>query len=228
MTDGERRHTHRYTRQHHGGAIDARLHSPVFARNGPPLIEALAPYLADRTGPVLEIGAGTGQHAAAFARAFPGLDWVASDPFADHRASIRAWMEDLPAPVPEALDIDASGPWAARGDVRALGPLAAIFAANVTHIAPRAVTLGILAGASETLDVQRRLFIYGPFRDGDEFFGDGNLRFDRSLRQENPAWGLRDLGQVETAAAERGLHLETVHRMPANNQLLVFSRAADQ
>jgi len=42
---------------------DARLFAPTFLRNSPPMIARLTPWLADRTGPVLEIGAGTGQHA---------------------------------------------------------------------------------------------------------------------------------------------------------------------
>ena len=48
---------------------DPRLDAPAFHRNVGPLTEALRARLAGRSGPVLEIGAGTGQHAAAFARA---------------------------------------------------------------------------------------------------------------------------------------------------------------
>ena len=43
---------------------DARLSAPSAVRNIPPLIAALVPWLAGRAGPVLEIGSGTGQHAA--------------------------------------------------------------------------------------------------------------------------------------------------------------------
>lgn len=203
-------------------AGDDRLESPTFLRNAPPIIATLSPYLRDRTGPVLEIGAGTGQHAAAFALAFPSLDWIASDPLATHRDSIAAWAEALIEGPRRPLALDAATDWARLPEVAALGPLTAVYAGNVTHIAPWAVTEGLLAGAALALAPVGRLFVYGPFREGDEFFGDGNHRFDQALRADDPAWGLRDIDALRLAARARGLRLEAVHPMPANNHLLVF------
>ncbi|WP_116132139.1 DUF938 domain-containing protein [Tropicimonas sp. IMCC34043] len=220
------RHFPRFTREEHGLAGDDRLESPTFLRNAPPIIATLSAYLRDRTGPVLEIGAGTGQHAAAFALAFPSIDWIASDPLATHRDSIEAWAKALLDAPRAPIALDAAGDWSRLPEVAALGPLTGIYAGNVTHIAPWAVTEGVLTGAAAALAPSGRLFLYGPFREGDEFFGDGNRRFDQALRADDPHWGLRDIDALRLAARARHLRLETVHPMPANNHLLVFRRSS--
>ena len=51
---------------------------------------------------MLEIGSGTGQHAAYFAAELPHLVWQASD-VAEHLPGIREWIAD---PAPIELDVD--------------------------------------------------------------------------------------------------------------------------
>lgn len=225
MTSTGKRHTARYTPGQHGQHGDERLHSDIFHRNGPPIIAALGRFLSGRTGSVLELGAGTGQHAIAFAQAFPTLNWVASDPFEDHRASIVAWAHALLPDQAPPLKIDAATDWAAQADVQALAPLTGLYAGNVTHIAPWAVTEGIFRGAGKTLGPGGRLFLYGPFRDGGAFFGEGNRNFDADLRADNPDWGLRDIAVLRELARAEGLAFEEAVEMPANNRLLVVGRA---
>jgi hypothetical protein len=224
MSGSGRRHAPRYTRQDHGLAGDARLFSPAFERNAPPIIETLRPYLEGKTGTVVEIGAGTGQHAAAFALAFPGLEWIATDPFEDHRRSISAWANALLPTPREPLALDATRDWTQIAAIRAFRPLLAVYAGNVTHIAPWAVTLGILSGAATALAQGGLAFLYGPFREGETFFGEGNRAFDRDLRADNPEWGLRDIASIRAAAEDWGLTMEAVHPMPANNHILVLRR----
>ncbi|MET3236766.1 hypothetical protein ABIF36_002254 [Bradyrhizobium japonicum] len=48
--------------------------------------------------------------------------------------------------------------------------------------------------------------------------------FDTSLREGNPDWGVRDIGDVETLARGAGLGLVDTIEMPANNLTLVFAR----
>ena len=206
------------------GPADGRLASPVFARNAPPIIARLARLFGDATGPVLEIGAGTGQHAAAFALAFPGLRWVPSDPDPLHRASIVSWAREWRAPEIAPLDLDASTDWAVTPQVAALGPLTGIVALNVIHIAPPAVADGILRGAGRALAPGGRLIFYGPFRVDGAHTGPGNVRFDAGLRAENPDWGIRDAGEIARTGAGHGLEMETLIEMPADNRLLVLRR----
>jgi SAM-dependent methyltransferase len=218
-------HSARYRGRVSDDPADVRLHAAVFQRNSPPLLVALAPWLSGRAGPVLEIGAGTGQHAAAFRLAFPALDWIASDPDPDHRASIAAWAEALGLPPRPVLDIDAAGDWGSDGDIASLGPLAAVVSMNVIHIAPFEVAEGLVRGAGQALAPHGLLVFYGPFREHGRHTGEGNRRFDEGLRAENPAWGVRDTAEISDLAAAAGLSPAAIVSMPANNRLLIFRRA---
>ena len=198
-------HAARYRGRVSDDPADVRLQSPVFLRNSPPLLVALAPWFSGRTGPVLEIGAGTGQHAAAFRLGYPALDWLASDPDPDHRASVAAWADAAGLPARPVLDLDAAADWAAAPEVAALGPLTAVVAMNVIHIAPIAVAEGIVRGAGRALGPHGLLVFYGPFRENGAHTGEGNRRFDEGLRAENPAWGVRDTAEIGAMAAAAGL-----------------------
>lgn len=203
-------------------ADDGRLLAPSAVRNGPPLVAALARWFAGRTGPVLEIGSGTGQHAAAFRLAFPDLHWIASDPAPENRASIRAWARFSGLPETEPLDLDAAGDWPARPEIEAHGPLTAVVSMNVIHISPFAVAQGIVRGAGRALGPGGLLVFYGPFRENGRHTGDGNARFDAGLRARDPAWGIRDTAEIGALADAAGLSFAAFEVMPANNRLLVF------
>ena len=58
-------------------------------RNQVPILAVLKEILPG-SGRVLEIGSGTGQHAAYFSRALPDLNWQPSD-LAEAHPSIKAW-----------------------------------------------------------------------------------------------------------------------------------------
>jgi SAM-dependent methyltransferase len=217
-------HVSRYRGRVSDDPADLRLDSPVFPRNCPPLLVALAPWLAERRGVVLEIGSGTGQHAAAYRLGFPALDWIASDPDPDHRASILGWADALGLPARPVLDLDAATDWAREPPVAALGPLTAVLSMNVIHIAPMAVAEGIVRGAGRALGPGGLLVFYGPFREHGEHTGEGNRQFDARLRAENPEWGVRDVDDLTGLAKAAGLDPAALVRMPANNRLLIFRR----
>lgn len=199
---------------------DGRLATPVFERNGAPILAALAPLLAD--GTVLELGSGTGQHGCAVERALPGIAWQASDPDPAHRGSSDAWRAHFGLAPRPAREIDAARDWA--GTVADLGPLAAVVSMNVIHISPIAVLDGILSGAAEVLRPGGLCLFYGPFQEGGAHTGDGNARFDASLRAQDPRWGVRDVDDILARAAPLGLARAGLHPMPANNRLLVLRR----
>src|SRR3989442_15973735 len=83
---------------------DGRLDAPAFHRNHAPSWSVIARCLQGRTGQVLEVGSGTGQHAVAFARQAPHIACWPTDTNARHPQSIEAWpthaqLENLPAPL---------------------------------------------------------------------------------------------------------------------------------
>lgn len=202
-------------------APDGRLFSSVFMRNSPPMIAALSPWLAGARGRVLEIGAGSGQHAAAFALAFPQLEWRASDMQAELRESARAWRAHLNLPDLDPLDLDAAADWAGVAD---LAPLRAILSMNVIHISPISVAKGIMTGAARYLEPDGQLFFYGPFIQNGVQVSAGNIAFDATLRGRDPSWGLRDTADVEALARDAGLDFVALQAMPANNRLMVFAK----
>jgi SAM-dependent methyltransferase len=206
---------------------DGRLDAAAFHRNHQPIWSVLEPFLRGKSGDVLEAGSGTGQHVIDFARRTPQLVWWPSDFNDQHLKSIDAWRRHTRLPnVREAMRIDLSDPdWCPRmHDGSGPGKLLAVFCANVIHIAPWRVAEGLIAGASKYLRPDGRLFLYGPFKRDGKHTALSNAVFDSSLRDGNPDWGVRDVGEVERLAGLGGLALVDVAEMPANNLILVFAR----
>ena len=87
------------------------------------------------------------------------------------------------------------------------GPFDAIFCANLLHIAPWSACAGLMAGAARHLAPGGVLVTYGPYLEDEVVTAPSNLAFDASLRQRNPAWGLRRREDVEAQARHGGLAL---------------------
>jgi hypothetical protein len=81
-----------------------------------------------------------------------------------------------------------------------------------------------MAGAGRLLTPGGRLFLYGPYIEADVPTALSNLAFDESLKARDPAWGLRDLAEVEALAAASGLVRVERIAMPANNLVVVFEK----
>jgi hypothetical protein len=93
------------------------------------------------------------------------------------------------------------------------------------HIAPWACCAGLMQGTARHLAPGGRLVTYGPYLEDGVPTAPGNRDFDASLRERNPAWGLRRLEDVAQVAAQAGLRLAARHALPANNLLLVWAHA---
>jgi SAM-dependent methyltransferase len=193
-----------------------KLESPSVARNRDALAAMLAEWLPAH-GLVLEVASGSGEHALHFARAFPHLAFQPSDPDAEARASIAAYIAEAALPnlrPPLALDVLDAAPFP---------PAAAMLCINMIHIAPWEATTALLRHAARSLPPGAPLILYGPFlRDG-VATAPSNLDFDVSLRERDPAWGLRRLEHV-TALAAPDFAGPELREMPANNLCLRLLR----
>ena len=197
---------------------DPRRHAPATLRNRQAIAEQLQTALPAE-GRVLEIASGTGEHASFFAALFPQLDWQPSDPDAVLRQSILAYGEDSGlANLASPIDLDVTQrPWP-------VDPVVAILCVNLLHIAPWTVTEALMAGAGEMLPPGAPLMIYGPFMREGRHTAESNAAFDRGLRMDTPAWGVREMEAVEDLARQNGLALADVAAMPANNFFLRFEK----
>jgi len=195
-----------------------RRHAPAAARNVGPIANVLDDWLPS-SGLVLEIASGTGEHALAFARRFPNLEWQPSDPDPDALASIGAWRQEGPPNLLPPLLIDT------RSDDWPLDRADAMLCSNMVHISPWESALGLLEGAQQILVSGGSLILYGPWLEAGVEAAPSNLAFDQSLKLRNAEWGLRLVEDFAAEAARRGLILVGRREMPSNNIMLRFDRA---
>ena len=92
------------------------------------------------------------------------------------------------------------------------------------HISPWATCAALMRGSAQHLAPGGQLITYGPYLEDAVPTSPGNLAFDVSLRERNPAWGIRRREDVELEAAAAGLKLLERYAMPANNLLLVWTQ----
>jgi hypothetical protein len=192
-----------------------RRQAPAAARNVGPIGDVLAEWLPS-SGLVLEIASGTGEHALAFARRFPNLDWQPSDPDPEALSSIAAWQAEGPPNLmpPVRLDVCEADWPVAQAD--------AVLCINMVHISPWDSSLGLIDGARRLLPKDAPLILYGPWLEAEVEPAPSNLAFDQSLKTCDPRWGLRLVENFAAEAALRGFVLVERQPMPANNLMLRF------
>jgi cyclopropane fatty-acyl-phospholipid synthase-like methyltransferase len=189
-------------------------------RNKGPILEVLQREFSDRRS-VLEIGSGTGQHAVHFARSLPHVAWQTSDLSANH-PGITAWLEHAGLENTRApLDLDVEQ---ADHDVLSGIGFDAVFSANTAHIMRIEAVAQMFRIAGLLLPSGGVFCLYGPFNFDGEYSSESNAEFDASLRQRDPAMGIRDIGRLDELAERAGLVRVRLYAMPANNHVAVWSR----
>jgi hypothetical protein len=197
---------------------DHRQYAPATLRNREFILDVLRDVLPKR-GVILEIASGSGEHVVQFANGFPSLVFQPSDVAPEALESVAAWVKatgvtNVRAPV--VLDASKS-PW----------PIASadgIICINMVHISPWEATLGLIKGAAAILAPTSPFYLYGPYKREGFATAPNNQAFDRSLRDRNPNWGLRDLEAVAAMGRSVGFSVPVVTEMPANNLSVVFRR----
>lgn len=204
-------------------AEEDRLFSPSSARNRDALRDTFLAHMP-RTGLLIEIGAGTGEHCVHIAPHCPDLLWQPSDPDPISRASIDAWRaHGRGSTIAPALNLDVSQPDWPQHPALAKRP-SGVMSVNMIHIAPFEAAKGLIAGAGACLCPAGKLFLYGPFsRKGK--IAPSNVAFDQSLKRRDERWGVRDLDrEIIPLAVTAGLHLSQIIEMPANNLVVIFEK----
>lgn len=204
---------------------DALPFSQACENNKQPILSVLQKELAE-TAHVLEIGSGTGQHSIYFAPRLAHLKWQTSDVLANH-AAIHAWHTAHPAtnlypPLPFDLSSDS-----VPVNPETKEPYDAFFTANTLHIIAWPLVERLFALAGEILPLHGKLIVYGPFNENGQYTSASNQQFDISLRQRDPTSGIRDKKDILALANTYHLALSSAYALPANNQLLVFTKTTE-
>ena len=185
--------------------------------NREPILGIIREVFAD-THRILEIGSGTGQHAAFFARRLPHLMWQPSD-LPEHHASIKAWRNEAdPGNVLPPIELDVTAATWPGGEYDGL------FSANTLHIMSWKAVQSMFSGIGKLLPTGAHCCLYGPFNYGGSYTSDSNMRFDAWLKDRDPASGIRDFEALAGLATENGFELAADNEMPANNRLLVWKK----
>ncbi|MFA3789677.1 DUF938 domain-containing protein [Aliiglaciecola sp. SL4] len=182
--------------------------------NKAPILTQLREHFANQSK-VLEIGSGTGQHAAFFAPALSHLTWQPTD-IPDNHGSINAWVAEsqcsnVLSPVEFFIGRDK---WTFSG-------VDSVFSANTTHIMQPHEAQLMMETIAVNLPKSGVFCQYGPFKIDGNFTSDSNAQFDQSLRQRGYG-GIRDITELKSWAVP--LTLDDMIQMPANNHLLVWRK----
>ena len=189
--------------------------SQAAENNREPILQQLRRFLRDAES-VMEIGAGTGQHATYFASQLPHLVWRPTEQ-PDALATLgprcqAAGLANVAAPV--ALDM-AVRPWP--------GPWPdAIYTANTLHIVSEALVAEFFGACGEQASAGSLLLVYGPFNYNGQYTAASNERFDGWLKERDVRSGIRDFEWVDGLANAAGYGLLEDVAMPANNRLLCW------
>ncbi len=202
--------------------LNDRLNFPATLRNRDSIAHVLRKYIP-ANGMLLEIASGSGEHGVFFQKLFPSIIWQTSDPEMVHRNSITSWIyhQGLSSIMPVPLDIDVEKrPWPINNQVKSL--IKGIICINMIHISPWTCTKALFKESTRYLHKNQFLMLYGPFFRSDIETSQSNFNFDKSLKLQNPLWGLRDLESVNHIAFKNGFIKERIFEMPANNISVVY------
>jgi len=191
--------------------------SAACERNRDPILKVLQQWFI-APGAVLEIGAGTGQHAVHFAASLPHVTWISTD-LEDNLDGIRLWFDEqhignLRGPL--RLDV--------RDEVWPLADVQYAFSANTAHIMSWPEVELMFAGVARALAPKGVFCLYGPFNRDGEYTSESNRSFDESLKAQDPSMGVRNDRDLMNLAARCGLTFAADHSMPARNRMLVWTR----
>lgn len=190
--------------------------SQAAANNAAAILEVLRARFVS-PGTVVEVGAGTGQHAATFSCALPQLNWQPLD-VPNHLPIINARNHHDGGRAQPALAYDAAHLWPSglTADY--------IYTANTFHIMAEPLVVRCIEHLCQALNGAGPVVVYGPFNIDGQFTSDSNAAFHRHLQAQDPRMGIRDKEWVCEQFERYQLALADDVAMPANNRCLVFER----
>jgi hypothetical protein len=194
--------------------------SQACENNKRPILNILSKVFSESEH-ILEIGSGTGQHAVFFGQHLPHLTWQTSDLPINHQG-INLWLDETAlANVQKPIVIDLNKAWPMPKNNPQVDGL---YTANTLHIISWPLVVKFFEAITQNLAAKAQVCIYGPFKYQEKYTSESNANFDLWLKDRDIDSGIRDIEAILLLANSAGLTLIADHVMPANNQLLVFSK----
>lgn len=193
-------------------------HSPSCDRNREPILEVLKNVIRHEDKRLLEIGAGTGQHAVYFAPEFPWLEWHPTDQ-SENLKGMKLWFDECKVPnikAPVRLIVGKDDFPKLKFDL--------VFTANTFHIMHWKECKSLMKLLGHRLRENSLVMIYGPFKYEGQFTSPSNEEFDLELKSRDPLSGIRSFEDVHNGMVKNGFELVFDYDMPANNRMLIFKR----
>lgn len=198
---------------------------PAADRNKNPILLILQKYIQSSPGQIfLEISSGTGQHVAHFAPHFPEITFYPSEYDLKLIESITAYANGF-SNIKQPLHIDIKTDfhiW--ENNIFKEASIDYIYNANLIHISPYECSIGLFSNAGKLLKNNGILFTYGPYAIDGKITPESNINFDKSLRLQDPRWGLRDINDLKELAEKNRLKLINIYDMPANNKTIIWKK----
>lgn len=206
-------------------SVVKKLIYPAADRNKDPILKVIKRFIQPMPNQTfIEIASGTGQHVAYFASHFPQLTFYPSEYDFELLESISAHSLDL-GNVEKPLHVDITTDFETWGDgIFKNCSIDYIYSANMIHISPFKCTIGLFKNAGKLLKPNGMLITYGPYATHGKITPESNEMFNKSLKSQNPDWGIRDIRDLKNIARENNIELVEVIDMPANNKTLAWKK----
>ena len=190
----------------------------AFSRNKDPIKEVLKEIFNNDTLRVLEIGSGSGEHAAYFAKQFKNIVWTCTEVSSQLPALTNqlktAKLSNLKGPVLFEVGVNNFPKY--TYDI--------VFTANTFHIMSWKQCKNLMKIWGNRLREGAQVIIYGPFNYEGKFTSESNSDFDKFLKKNSIEKGIRDFSDVNNSMIKNGFVLYKDYQMPANNRMLVYTR----
>ncbi|NEQ38658.1 MAG: DUF938 domain-containing protein [Okeania sp. SIO3I5] len=195
------------------------------ARNREPILNVLKEKLPKEPGVILEIASGSGMHINYFAPHFKHLFFQPSEQDTEVFDNIKSISKELGNDnvyAPLYIDLTKPETWVNLDKKNAYS---AIFCINIFQVAPISIADGMMECATQLLNENGFLLIYGPFQIDGKFNSESNKQFNETLNSTGVSeWGLKDVSDLKKAAERYDLELQEKIDMPSNNFSLIFAR----
>lgn len=193
-------------------------YSAACERNRDPILEILKQVITTDDKRLLEVGSGTGQHAVYFAPHFPWMEWYPTDVQAN-LVGMKLWFDEYKISSiqkPQRMEVGKDELPKLKFEI--------IYTANTFHIMHWKECKSLMKMFGGRLREGARVIIYGPFKYEGQFTSESNAEFDQTLKAKDPMSGIRSFEDVNNAMVKNGFELTMDVDMPANNQMLVYTR----